>query len=238
MYGMNENYFEEFKDEYAEEIEAIQPQFYKNAAAHINDILGRLSNDCKCLDIGNGGVINYDSDKIGELICADLSVSDKAVMRYADKKNIKFVAGNMLDLKEYEDDSFDAIIVQTVIHHLADRKLEQTEKNVEIGIRECMRVLKPGGRLLIVESTVVCWFEKLERVFYSLMQLAFKIIHFDTVYQYSYASLLRKVKMMDLNVEETAEVELDKYIWLLRKKVLTKITPCRACWICVRKSDK
>jgi len=125
---MNENYFEDFKDEYAEEIESIQPQFYKNAAAYINAVLDKLSADCKCLDIGNGGVINYNSDRIGELICADLSVSDKAVKRYADKNNIKFVAGNMLDLKEYDDNSFDAVIVQTVIHHLADRRLKQTEK--------------------------------------------------------------------------------------------------------------
>jgi len=98
-----------------------------------------------------------------------------------------------------------------------------------------MRVLKPGGRLLIVESTVVNWFEKLERLFYPIMQWGFRIIHFDTVYQYSYTRLLKKVKAMDLKIEETAEVELDKYIWLLRKKVLTRITPCRACWICVRK---
>ena len=187
---MSENYFEYFKDDYADEIEAIQPQFYKNAAAYINAVLDKLPPNCKCLDIGNGGVINYESDKIGELICADLSVSAKAVKRYADKSNIRFVAGNMLDLKEYENDYFDAVIVQTVIHHLADRHLKQTEKNVAKGINECMRVIKPGGRVLIVESTVAKWFEKLERLFYPFMQCCFRIIKFDTVYQYSYCSLL------------------------------------------------
>lgn len=232
---MPENYFENFKDDYAEEIEAIQPRFYRNAAAYINAVLDKLPPDSKALDIGNGGVINYDSNKIGELICADLSVSDKAIKRYAQRRNIKFVTGNMLDLKEWEDGFFDVVIVQTVIHHLADRKLRQTERNVTQGINECMRILKPGGHLLIVESTVVEWFEKVERLFYPAMQLFFRMIHFDTVYQYSYAGLLKKIRGLCLNIEENAEIKLDKYIWLLRRKVLTRITPCRACWICVRK---
>lgn len=229
------NYFEDFKDEYAAEIEAIQPLFYQNAAFHINKVLKTMPANCRCLDIGNGGVINYDSNRIGELICADLSVSDKAVKRYAAKHNIKFVEGNMLNLKEWEKDSFDAVIIQTVIHHLADKRLSQTERNVEQGLKECYRVLKPGGGILIVESTVSRWFEICERVFYPIMQWCFKAIHFDTVYQYSYSSLLKKIIEMDFQVEDTTEITLDKYIWLLRKKVPSKITPCGACWIYIRK---
>ena len=50
---------------------------------------------------------------------------------------------------------------------------------------ECMRILKPDGKLLIVESTVVSWFEKIERILYPVMQAFFRLVKFDTVYQYS-----------------------------------------------------
>lgn len=235
---MKHNYFDSFIDEYAEEQEKIQPEFYKNAAVYINRIIEQSPSDCRVLDIGNGGVINYNSDVIGELICADLSVSNKAVKKYELKKNIKFVVGDMLNLTQWKDNIFDIVIVQTVIHHLADRRLNQTEKNVSRGIEECVRVLKPGGRLLIIESTVTKWFEKCERIFYPVMQWCFRILNFDTVYQYSHYSLVRKIKMMGFLIEETDEVQLDKYVWIMRKKVPTCLTPCKACWICVKKSKK
>lgn len=230
-----ENYFESFVDDYADEIVAIQPQFYKNAGKLLNDGLSKLKGGSKVLDIGNGGVINYDFSNLGELICADLSVSGKAVKKYEKCKNVKFCKGNMLNLEQFEDNTFDAVIVQTVIHHLAGKSFNETEGNVTQGINECMRVLKKGGQLMIVESTVVPWFECVERMFYPLMQLFFRIIHFDTVYQYSSASLHKKLQRMGLNIKEYCNIEIDKYIWLCRKKVLSKITPCGACWILIEK---
>lgn len=230
-----ENYFESFVDDYADEIVAIQPQFYRNTGKLLNNALSSLEDGSKVLDIGNGGVINYDFSNLGELICADLSVSGKAIKKYEKYENVKFCEGNMLKLVQFEDNSFDAVIVQTVIHHLAGKSLRNTEANVAQGIKECMRVLKRGGRLMIVESTVVPWFEWIERVCYPLMQLFFKMIHFDTVYQYSSVNLHKKLKRMGLNIKEYCNIEMDKYIWLCRKKVLTKITPCGACWILIEK---
>ena len=40
---------------------------------------------------------------------------------------------------------------------------------------------------------------------------------------------------MSFEVEDEKEIELDKYIWLCRKKILTKLTPCKAHWIVIRK---
>ncbi len=225
-------YFEKFIDEYADEIISIQPEFYKNAARFINK---ELEPGSLVIDIGNGGVINYNYKNLKELICLDLKISEKAVQKYKKVENIKFCEGNVLDLKEITNSSVDTVILQTVIHHLAGKTFKNTQKNVTRGIEECMRILKPGGKLLIVESVVFPWFEMVERMLYSFMQLFFKIIHFDTVYQYSYRSLLKKIKVMNLCVEESSMVEVDKYIWLCRKKIPSKITPCRACWIMIRK---
>ncbi|MCI9480678.1 MAG: class I SAM-dependent methyltransferase [Lachnospiraceae bacterium] len=229
------NYFESFIDEYADEIVAIQPEFYENAAKFINKAMEQTGSDGKTvLDIGNGGVINYNHRNLKKLVCADLSISTKAINRYAECINISFCEANMLDLSQWQENTFDVIIVQTVIHHLAGKTLRQTELNVEKGLRECMRILKPGGQLLIVESTVKVWFEYLERWFYPLMQLFFRMIKFDTVYQFSSKRLWQFINTMGFDIMEHEEIKMDKYIWLCRKKVLTKLTPCGATWFRIK----
>lgn len=222
------NYFGEFVDEYAEEILNIQPQFYKNAADKINRAL-ELLNAKVVLDVGNGGVINYDFLNLKELRCVDLEISELAREKYACYNNIVFSAGNIFELKDIPDKYFDAIIIQTVIHHLAGNSVKESESNVLEALRTCKRVLKDDGKILVVESVVKPWFELVERIFYKPMQLAFRIIKFDRVYQFS-AQRLYKLIATNWIIEEFDDVGVDKYIWLLRKKILSKITPCRAAW--------
>ena len=61
----------------------------------------------------------------------------------------QFLVGDCLDLS-FEDDSFDLITIAFGLRNLADRKK---------GLSEMWRVLKPGGRLLILEfSQPFFWF--------------------------------------------------------------------------------
>lgn len=222
------NYFGEFADEYADEIMGIQPQFYKNAAKKINMALSKLGANT-VLDVGNGGVINYRFRNLKELRCIDLEVSEKARNKYKKYENIVFQAGNIFELKDIPDKYFDAIIIQTVIHHLAGNNVRECQNNVLQALESCKRVLKDDGQILIVESVVKPWFEALERIFYSPMQFIFRIIKFDRVYQFSKGRLYHLLEP-HWKIEEFDDVAVDKYIWLMRKKVLSKITPCRAAW--------
>ena len=66
-----------------------------------------------------------------------------------DKHENQFQVGDCLDL-EFPDESFDLITIAFGLRNLADRKL---------GLSEMLRVLKPGGRLMVLEfSQPYFWF--------------------------------------------------------------------------------
>ena len=222
------NYFGEFVDDYADEIMSIQPEFYKNAALKIDNTLLNIKAE-KVLDIGNGGVINYSFQHLKELRCIDLEISPKAQEKYSSFSNVHFTQGNIFDMKDIPDNYYDAIIIQTVIHHLAGDTAKESESNVIEALENCKRVLKSNGKVLVVESVVKPWFDVIERMFYPLMQFFFRVVKFDKVYQFSKKRLLELLESY-WKIDEFDDVGVDKYIWLLRKKVLTKITPCRAAW--------
>lgn len=229
----NDNeYWDRIADGYADEIMEIQPVFFHNSGKLINN---EIQQGEVVADIGNGGVINYKFDHLKRLDCIDLSLSKSAVKKYEKNSNIVFKSGNILHLSDVKDETYDRVIVQCVIHHLAGKDFPTTQNNTIKAIRECMRILKPKGELLIVESTVVPWFEKVERALYGFMQLFFKLINFDTVYQFSAPSLIALITSLNLKIKSTQMIEIGKYMWLLKHKVPNKITPCRAVWICVEK---
>tara|TARA_B100001057_G_C22817598_1_gene938090 strand:- start:1202 stop:1912 length:711 start_codon:yes stop_codon:yes gene_type:complete len=66
-----------------------------------------------------------------------------------DKHENQFLVGDCLDL-EFPDESFDLITIAFGLRNLADRNL---------GLSEMLRVLKPGGRLIVLEfSQPYFWF--------------------------------------------------------------------------------
>lgn len=233
LYDDENKYWDKIADEYADEIMAIQPVFYANSANFIND---KLKNGQYVADIGNGGVINYKFDYLQKLDCIDLSLSKTVAEKYSEYTNIEFKSGNIFDLSQIRDGTYDRVIVQCVIHHLAGNNFITTKKNTIKALNECMRILKSDGKLIIVESTVCPWFEIVEKKLYGLMQLFFRMIRFDTVYQFSAPSLINLIHTEKIGkITETEMIEIGKYMWLLKKKVPNKLTPCRAVGICVKK---
>jgi demethylmenaquinone methyltransferase/2-methoxy-6-polyprenyl-1,4-benzoquinol methylase len=64
-----------------------------------------------------------------------------------DSKKNEFIEGDCLDLP-FEDESFDLVTISFGLRNLADR---------EKGLSEIYRVLKPGGRLIVLEFTQPYW---------------------------------------------------------------------------------
>lgn len=211
-------------------------QYSRNFIRNTSLVINRaLKNNDKVLDIGNGGIINYEFESLSLLHCTDITISNKASKRYEKFQNVEFIKANIMDMKGIDENTYDVVIVQAVLHHLAVKRLEDTYRNVDKAITECLRVLKPKGKLLIIESTVNSFLEVIERLLYYPMQLFFMMCKFDHVYQYSNNSLINRIRKLGIEITCSQNISLDKYTWIMGKKVLTAITPCGAVYIEIEK---
>lgn len=229
-------YFESHAESYADQIMSVQREFYENAGKLLNS---RLPQGGRVLDIGNGGVINYDHARLSRLDCADLTVSQTAVRKYAACPNIRFLRGDIFNLSGLPSGSYDAVIVQAVIHHLAGPSFQDTRSRVSSAMAECLRVLRDGGLLFIMESTVVPWFERVERLLYPLMQAFFTLCRFGRVYQFSPKSLAALLSRLDgAELLSSENVEVGRFIWIMGRRIPRKLTPCGVTFYVLKKKTQ
>lgn len=233
-----DKFWEYFDDEFREYVQTImnaEGDYYEKAEPFITPYLiegGRV------LDIGNGGILNYEYSQLKELLCADISVSKKIEAVYKDVPNVSFIESNIMDMNNIEDGRFDAVIVQKVIHHLAEHDYKTTRANCVCAMRECIRVLKKGGYLIVCESTVKRWFECLEIAFFNIMLSCCDLIKFDRVFQFSSESLqkLLTVELKDVaDVEKIADIGMGEYVLFLGKKFPSWILPCSVTFYLIRR---
>jgi SAM-dependent methyltransferase len=139
--------------------------------ARIHDfITSKVRGVDRLLDVGNGGVFAYDTTGIGEITALDLFLEElpqDLLERYI-PPNARARQGSALAIPE-PDNAFDMVLMVMLLHHLAGHDSEASWRNACRAMDEAVRVLKPGGRLLIVESCVPEWFFAFERpVFWAL----------------------------------------------------------------------
>lgn len=228
-------YFDDESREYVRTIMDAEGDYYEKAEQFITPFIE--GKGC-VLDIGNGGILNYEYSNLKELVCADISVSKKVEEVYKDVPNISFIESNIMDMKNVESGKFDAVIVQKVIHHLAENDYKTTRANCIKAVNECIRVLKPGGVLIVCESTVKRWFEFLEIVFFKPMMFCCDLVKFDRVFQYSPKSL-KLLLERDIDriscLERYEEIGTGDYVLFLGRKFPSWILPCSVTFYLVRK---
>jgi SAM-dependent methyltransferase len=151
-------FFRDRRDGYRGSVDTLDT--YRNIRAAINREIQGMD---RVLDVGNGGTFDYDVTLARELVALDLFLEE--LPPGALPPNVQARNGSALDLP-FPGESFDAVLIVMVIHHLIGSSVGESLTNAQRAIQEAFRVLAPGGKLVLVESCVPAWFYRFERMIF------------------------------------------------------------------------
>lgn len=141
----------------------------------------------RVLDIGNGGIRDFFSPMTQQYIGLDFSLS---MLRKGNQGGEK-VCGDALALP-FKKEIFDTLFYRSMLHHLARKKVNETEVRVKQALVEGYHLLEEKGNIMVVEPCISQGLEKIERVCYFLIKIFCRIIHQPEVLLFS-AKRLRKM---------------------------------------------
>jgi demethylmenaquinone methyltransferase/2-methoxy-6-polyprenyl-1,4-benzoquinol methylase len=109
----------------------------------LRDLL-KLPTNGRMLDAGGGTgrVSSLLRPLIGEVVIGDLS---RPMLRQAQMKGKLLPVQTRVEILPFPDASFERILVVDALHHFRDQR---------VATQELLRVLKPGGRLVIEEQDI------------------------------------------------------------------------------------
>lgn len=127
---------------------------YLLLASHVSQV---LTGTASVLDLGCGSGqlisrIAMANPKI-RFTAIDLSENmlNRAQLHFSEQhiSNVKLASQDMTDLRDFASASFDAVISSLAFHHLPN------ERSLESCFREIQRVLKPGGRVVLFDYSLL-----------------------------------------------------------------------------------
>jgi SAM-dependent methyltransferase len=137
---------------------------YRNIRAVIDR---EIAGSQRVLDIGNGGVFDYDTSLADEIVAVDLFLDDLPASTFP--ANVTPVRGSALDLN-LGSRRFDTVVIVSVLHHLVGPRASDMKENVRTALAEARAGLDAGGKLVIMESCVPSWFARIERALFPVLR--------------------------------------------------------------------
>lgn len=131
------------------------------------------------LDLGSGGVDYIDDLTSESWICCDISDGLLSLHETSDIR--KAVCGESARLP-FKEHAFDVVLISFALHHFAQDKLAGTFCYLRDTFTEVARVCCPGGKLIVVENTILPVLERLQRGLYPLVRFALHLFGQPSVF--------------------------------------------------------
>ena len=92
------------------------------------------------LDIGNGGFFTYNKESADMIVALDNSFLD--ISKLPKYKNVEYKYGDAVNLSGLKQNSFDLVIFQFILHHLAEKNYRLTKQRILMAISEAKKNIK------------------------------------------------------------------------------------------------
>lgn len=196
---------------------------YANMPAAINAELAGIN---RLIDIGNGGVFLYDTHRVREVVAYDLFFDEASAGGAPPPDNVVLKAGSALALPE-PDNSCDGVLMVMLLHHVIGATVAQSHANLGGCIREAARILRPEGRLIVVESCVPVWLYRMERAGFRVARPVVEAsLKHPMTFQYTREVVEERLRGAFPTVR-TTEIPLGRYVIQLGFRFPAWLTPVR-----------
>jgi SAM-dependent methyltransferase len=198
-------------------------------------ITGELTGTQSLLDVGNGGVFEYDTSVVGSIVAVDLFIGERPESSFP--ANVTARTGDALALEEPAD-RYDAVLHAFVYHHLVGERADDTIENARRAVAEAERVIEPGGRLIVAESCVPRWFYRVERIAYRPLKALARtplLGGHPATFQLTHEMLLDVIAER-FEIQRAYRIPLGRWITQFGRRWPTALTPVRAYMVVATKT--
>jgi SAM-dependent methyltransferase len=211
--------FFDANERYANRVAALETYRYIRRAIN-REIIGTR----RLLDVGNGGVFDYDTSLADQVVAVDVFMND---LPADPDERVTFRRGDALALSE-PSDNYDVVLEISVFHHLVGTDEPSTLDNIRRAVDEAYRVLEPGGRLVAMESCVSSRAFAVERRLFGVLRFLSRtpLMRHPATLQFPQATIAEVIRARFGDVTVTP-IPVGRWIIQFGLRWPTALTPAR-----------
>ncbi len=139
----------------------------------------------RVLDVGNGGVRRFFPPQTAFYVGVDFSLE---MLKRGNNRTYDKVCGEATNLPFKEKD-FNTILYFYLLHHLANESVGTSIEAVKKALREGSACLRTGGNVIITETCLPFFLEKVERAFFLILRILLFLTKQSEVFFFSAETL-------------------------------------------------